>query len=424
MAGEKLETVDVQQKQEDRPRINSFGDFWTFFKSEFAPKQKRSTAFNLLSGIAVIIGVVVLAIRFFTGLGQPVTNLDQSFPFGLWMGFYIMSGVALSGGAYVLAFIVYILGAKKFRPVLRAAVLNALVFYVFSALVMFIALGRWWNIPNVFIGNFFGASSVMFIVLWLFLLYIVTLALEFSPTVAEWAGTTKLRKTLGTVAFGAAICGITISVLQQGGMGALLSMAKAKLHPLWYSEFLPAIFFISSIYAGIAMVIFMWAISRAVFSYQMDEDHRQSLDGITLTLGRICGGVIFAYVASVTLVALFEGDFAYIDSAMGYWWLLEMVGFVAIPGLMFIHGAQKKNPVTVHAAAVIAIAGVLLNRYNSVFLAYNWDFPFAQKYVPSAMEYLMMLAILSLHIWVFRWVVNRMPVMRKSPQWAAALDKD
>lgn len=424
MAGEKLETVEVQHKREDRPQINSFGDFWTFFKGEFRAKGNRATAFNLLSGIAIIIGVIVLAIRLFSGLDNPVTNLNQSFPWGLWMGFYVMSGVALSGGGFVLAFIVYIMGVKRFRPVLRAAVLNALIFYIFSAIVMFISLGRWWNIPNVFLGNFFGASSVMFIVIWLFLLYIVTSALEFSPTFAEWLGKTKLRKTLGTIALGAAIFGITISVLQQAGLGALLTMAKAKLHPLWYSEFLPVMFFISSIYAGISMVIFEGTISRKVFSYQMDEDYRQSHDDITLGFARICGGVIFAYFVLAIILAQFEGDFAYINSSMGYWWLLEIIGFVAIPGLMFIHGAQKKNIVTVRAAAVIAIAGILLNRYNSVFLAYNWNLPFAQKYIPSAMEYLMMFAIIALHIWVFRWVVNRMSVMRKSPEWASTFEKD
>lgn len=424
MAGEKLETVEVQRKLEDRPQIRSFGDFWSFFKSEFGPKVKRSTAFNLLSGIAVIIGVIILAIRFLAGLGHPVTNLNQSFPWGLWMGFYVMSGVALSGGGFVLAFIVYVLGVKKFQPVLRPAVLGALLFYVFGAIVLFISLGRWWNIPNVFVGNYFGASSVMFIVIWLFLLYIVTSALEFYPAFAEWLGSTKMRKTAGALALGAVVVGITISLLQQAGLGALLTMAKAKIHPLWYSEFLPVMFLLSSIYAGISMVIFEGIISRKVFSYQMDEDYRQSHDDITIGLARICGGVLFVYFVLTIMLAQFEGDFAYMGGAMGYWWLLELIGFIAIPGLMFIHGVQKKNPVTVRVAAVIAIVGLLLNRYNCVFLAYNWDLPFAQKYFPSAMEYLMILAVLSFHIWVFRWVVNRMPVMRKSPEWARTLEKE
>lgn len=424
MAGEKLETIAVEQKKEKRPQISSIGDFWGYFKNESRPKGNLSTAFNLLSGCAIIFGVILLVFRFAMGIGRPVTNLSQSFPWGLWIGFYVMSGAAFAGGGYVLAFIVYILGVNKYRPVLRAAILNAFLFYIFCSVVIVITFGRWWNIPNVFIGNEFGASSVLFVVIWLFFLYILTSALEFSPAAAEWLGKIKMRKTVGSLALVAAAFGITLSILHQTGLGALMTMAKGKIHPLWYTEMLPVMFFISSIYAGVSMVIFEGTISSKVFTYQIDEENRQSRDDILIGLARICGGVIFAYFSLNIILAKFEGDFALINSSMGYWWLLEMIGFVAIPGLMFIHGAQKRNTLTIQAAAIIAIAGILLNRYNNVFLAYNWSLPFSEKYYPSAIEYLVCLAIVFVQIWVFRWIVNRMFVMRKSPQWASTLDKD
>jgi Ni/Fe-hydrogenase subunit HybB-like protein len=424
MAGEKLETIAVEQKKEDRPQINSFHDFLDYFKNELKPKGNPSTVFNVLSGSVIIFGIILIIYRFLTGLGQPVTNLNQSFPWGLWIGFYVMSGSAFAGGGYVIAFLVYILGVGKFRPVLRSAILNALLFYVFCSVVIVIAFGRWWNLPNVFIGNQAGASSVLFVVLWLFLLYIVTSVIEFSPSVAEWLGKIKLRKTVGSLALGAVAFGITLSILHQAGLGALMTMAKGKIHPLWYTETLPFMFFISSIYAGVSMVIFEGTISDKIFTYQIDDSNRQSRDDILISLARICGGVIFAYFSLNMIIAKIEGDFTLINSSMGYWWLMEMIGFVAIPGLMFIHGAQKKNTLTIQVAAIIAMAGIILNRYNCVFLAYNWNIPFAGKYYPSAIESLTALAIVFVQIWVFRWIVNRMPVMRKSPQWASALDKD
>jgi len=424
MAGEKLETVAVEHKPEEKPQINSLGEFWNFFKDELKPRGNTSTAFNVLSGVAIAAGLIIILIRFFAGLGYPVTNLNQSFPWGLWMGFFVMCGVAFAGGGYVLAFIVYILGLKKYRPVLRVALLNALIAYILCSAVIIIAFGRSWNLPNVFIGNEFGAASVMFVVGWLFLLYLLTSALKFSPAFAEWIGNMKLRKTVGSLFLGAVAFGITLSILHQAGLGALMSMAKGKIHPFWYTELLPVMFFLSSIFAGLSMVIFIGTISRKVFSSQLDDEHRLPDDDIVLGLARICGGVIFAYFALSIIISRFEGDFALLNSAMGYWWLLEMIGFVAVPGLMFIHGAQKKNPVTVRAAAVIALAGIVLNRYNTVFLAYNWNLPFAEKYYPSFMEGIVTLAIISIHIWIFRWIVNRMPVLRKSPQWAVKLDKE
>jgi Ni/Fe-hydrogenase subunit HybB-like protein len=424
MAGEKLETVEVKQKPEQKLQINNFGDFWNFFKTELRPKGNMSSAFNLLSGIAIIFGAFIVVYRLVAGLGHPVTNLNQFSPWGLLFGFYVMSGAAFAGGGYVIAFIVYILGLKKYQPLLRAAVLNAFLFYVCCGVVIFIAFGRWWNIPNVFIGNEYGAASVLFVVGWLFLLYIVTSAIEFSPAVAEWLEKIKSRKTVGSLALGAVAFGITLSILHQAGLGALLTMAKGKIHPLWYTELFPVMFFVSSIFAGLSMVIFEGAISGKAFAGQMDDEQKASRDEMTMGLARICGGVIFGYVALAIIIAQREGDFAFINSAMGYWWLLEIIGFVAIPGLMFIHGAQKKNVVTIRAAAVIAMVGILLNRYNSVFLAYNWNLPFAEKYYPSVMEALITIAIISIQIWLFRWIVNRMPVIRKSPEWAGTLDKD
>jgi len=360
-------------------------------------------------------------IRYFGGLGQPVTNLSQSYPWGLWMAFLVMCGAAFAGGGYVLAFIVYIMGVKKYQPVLRSAVLYSLVSYIICSMVLFVEFGRWWNIPNVFIGNGLGAGSVMFVLIWLFLLYIVTSALQFSPAFAEWIGNSKMKRTSSAIVVGAAAFGIAFSVLHQAGLGALLTMAKSKIHPLWYSELLPVMFFVSSIYAGLSMLIITGMLSGNTL---MDEEHRNSDDEIVLGLARICGGAMFGYFALSILSGKFEGDFAFIRSSMGFWWLLEIIGFVAIPGLMFIHGAQKKNPVTVRAAAVIALLGVVLNRYNSVFLAYNWNLPFAEKYHPSFAEWVVAIAIASVLIWVFRWAVKRMPVMTKSPEWAVKIDKE
>jgi Ni/Fe-hydrogenase subunit HybB-like protein len=424
MAGEKLETVAVLEQPEKPAEIQIGRDFGSFFRKESTPKGNLATAFNLLSGVVVAFSVLAIAYRLFAGLGAPVTNLSQSSPWGLWMGFYIMCGVAFAAGGAVLTFIVSVLGVKKYRPFLRMAVLNNLLTSFFCLVIIVLSFGRWWNIPNVFIGNGFGANSVMFIVIWLFLLTIVPDALQFRPAFAEWIGNTTSRKKAAAVALGATVFSITLSVLQQAGVGALLTMAKGKIHPLWYSEMLPVLFFVSSIYAGISLVILIDTISEKVFSYQVDEEYRNSRFDVMMGFARICGGVMFGYFALSLIVAQFEGDFAFVNSGMGSWWLLEIIGFVAIPGLMFAHGAQKKNIRTIQTAAIIAMAGILLNRYNSVFLAYNWNLPFAERYFPSAIEWIVALAVVFVQVWVFRWIVNRMPVMRKSPQWADKFERD
>ena len=88
----------------------------------------------------------------------------------------------------------------------------------------------------------------------------------------------------------AVIFGITLSTLHQSGLGALYLMAKDKIHPLWYSEFIPIMFFVSSIFAGLSMVIFEGSISHKVFSMQLSEANHHKQNEIIRGLAKICAG--------------------------------------------------------------------------------------------------------------------------------------
>jgi hypothetical protein len=53
---------------------------------------------------------------------------------------------------------------------------------------------------------------------------------------------------------------------------------------------------------------------------------------------------------------------------------------------------------------------------NVSIIAFKWDSP--AHYYPSWMEIEITLAIILIEIWAFRWIVNRMPVLRALPSWA------
>jgi hypothetical protein len=100
---------------------------------------------------------------------------------------------------------------------------------------------------------------------------------------------------------------------------------------------------------------------------------------------------------------------------MGYWFLLEMIGFVLLPMSLFIYSYRAKNIFTVKLAAIMTILGVILNRLNVTVIGFRWDM--ASRYVPSWMEIVVTMAVLFTEIWIFRWVISRMPVLRDSPAW-------
>jgi Ni/Fe-hydrogenase subunit HybB-like protein len=158
--------------------------FVGFMLQEMKPKGKLLTPFNVISVPIMLLGVVLLVLRFTKGLGA-VTNLSQDFPWGFWIGFDVVTGVAFAGGAYVITFTVYVMKREKYHPIVRATVLNGFLAYVFYAGALVLDVGRPWNMVNPIIGNSFGYSSVLFLVAWHFLLYMIAEFVEFSPVVAE-----------------------------------------------------------------------------------------------------------------------------------------------------------------------------------------------------------------------------------------------
>ncbi len=103
---------------------------------------------------------------------------------------------------------------------------------------------------------------------------------------------------------------------------------------------------------------------------------------------------------------------------MGYWYLTEIIGLVAIPCIMFFQGARYGNLLLIRIAAILTMIGIIINRLNISIIAYKWWIPLSERYFPSWMEIVITLAIIFTEVWVFRWIVTRMPVFGKSPEWA------
>ncbi|RKZ19979.1 Ni/Fe-hydrogenase cytochrome b subunit [bacterium] len=408
-----------QTPETTTPQIGSIGDFLRFLASEMKPKGKFLTPFNMISIPIIMVGMVLIVIRFIYGIGA-ITNLDQETPWGIWIGFDVVTGVALAGGAYVLTFIVYIMGRQRYHSIVRSVVLNGFLAYMFYAGALMLDLGRPWNIINPIIGNNFGVSSVLFLVAWHFMLYMAAEFIEFSPAVAEWLGMKRLRRITGGLTVAAVIFGITLSTLHQSGLGALFLMAESKIHPLWYTEFIPVLFFVSSIFAGLSMVIVEGSISHKVFASRLGKAVHGGHDNILIGLGKICAGSMFVYLFLKLLVVTHGQQYALLFTGWGAWFLVEVLGFVLVPLLLFFKAVKDENIKLIKTAAALTLVGILLNRLNISVIAFNW---FSENhYVPHWAEIWVTVTIILLEIWALRWIVHRMPVLSDPPAWAAEMD--
>lgn len=402
-------TEHILTKKDDRKSV------WKFLAEELKPKGKLFTPFNLITIPVIILGIILIIIRFTSGLGA-VTNLTQEVPWGLWKGFNVVTGVAFAGGAYVVTFMVYILNMKQYKPIVRATVLNGFLAYMFYAGALVLDLGRPLSIINPIIGNDFGVSSVLFLVAWHFLLYMIAQLIEFSPAVAEWVGARRAHKILSGMTLAAVIFGITLSTLHQSGLGALFLMAREKIHPLWYSEWIPILFFVSSIFAGLSMVIFEGSISYRVFSGQINEKNKKAHRKILHGLSKVCTMALFVYLFLQILNFVHSKNWEYLGTRMGNWYLVEIIGFVVVPMILFFYSYRRQNILLIRAAAIMTIIGIIINRLNISIIGFQWDA--AQQYYPTWKEFVVSLTIIFIEIWIFRWIIRRLPVLSDSPGWA------
>jgi Ni/Fe-hydrogenase subunit HybB-like protein len=389
-----------------------------FWLSELKPKGKILTPFNIISCITIVAAIIILFIRFKNGLGS-VVHPDQDRPWGLWINFNVITGVAFAGGAFVVTFMVYILGLEKYRHIVRATILYALLAYIFYAGALLLDLGRPWRVINPIIGNSFGISSVLFLVAWHFILYMGSLFIEFYPTVTEWITFKKQRKFFATLTLAVVIFGIALSTLHQSGLGALFLMAMPKIHPLWYSEFIPILFFISSIFAGLSLVIILETVGQRVFRDIKSSEYKDSHGPIMIALARICSIAMFVYLFMVMLVFLHGKDYFHINSGWGIWYFVEVIGFVLIPCMIFLLGYRRANLNLIRIAAAMSIVGIILNRLNISTISYNW-FDNSLHW-PTWMEIVVSVAVIFVQILVFRWIVRRMPVYKESPAWISGV---
>ncbi|MFH1809793.1 MAG: NrfD/PsrC family molybdoenzyme membrane anchor subunit [Pseudomonadota bacterium] len=386
-----------------------------FLLGELKPKGKLLTPFNIISVPVMLVGAVLIAIRFIYGLGS-VTNLNQEFPWGFWVSFDVITGVAFAGGAYLVTFAVYVMGKEKYHPIVRATVLNGFLAYLFYAIALTLDLGRPWNIVNPIIGNSFGYNSILFLVAWHFMLYMASEFIEFSPAIAEWLNLKKAQRVLTGLTLVTVIFGVTLSCLHQSGVGALFLLAKSKIHPLWYSEFIPVLFLVSSVASGASVIILEGSISHRVFRGQLGKDKHGSFDQIVLGLGRGAAVALFLYFFLKVMAFVHGHHWDYIFTGWGQWYMVEMLGFVVLPCALFAAAYKQQDVRLAQVAAVLTLIGIVLNRLNISLIAFNWNTD--ATYFPSVYEFIVTFSILFAEIWAFRWVVHRLPVLREGPDWS------
>ncbi|HJX12976.1 MAG TPA: Ni/Fe-hydrogenase cytochrome b subunit [Dehalococcoidales bacterium] len=366
--------------------------------------QKRSFPIgtSILSAL-VIIGMLVMIIRYLNGLGA-MSNLSDGRAWGLWISFDLYCGVALAAGGFTLAGAVYIFNLKKYHPVVRPAVLTAFLGYTLVILALLVDLGQPWYIWHAII--YWNVHSPLFEVAVCVMTYTAVLALEFSPAVFERVNWHVPLRLIRAIQIPLVISGVVLSTLHQSSLGSMLLMMPETLHALWYTPVLPILFLTSAVAVGPAMVIFESTLSTRVFGHKLDID---ILGGLARVIPYILG--VYLLLKVIDLMA--TGEIGLIFSAYPQnllWWGEITIG-VILPIILFSMSGMRQSRNAVFWTSVLVVIGLVLNRFNVSMLALGIRPGYA--YFPHWMEFAISVGLVADALLVI-WLAHRfLPIVER-----------
>ena len=357
--------------------------------------------------LLIIAGSGVALFRMTKGLGA-VTNMNDMYPWGFWLGFDLLGGVAMAAGGFIIATAIYLFNWKKYKPIGRPAILTAFLGYLMAVIAIFLDIGhpfRLWH-PSIM----WQVHSVMWIVAIHVILYTTTLAIEASPMFFEKVGMKSALNTVNKIMIGAVIFGVMLSTLHQSSLGALFLIAPSKMSPLWFSTFLPYLFLVSCIAMGMAMVSSETMLSAKAFKHKIDKEIYFGLArGMLNTLVIYLILKIFFLFKDAGIGLAFDGS---MEANM---FLLEMALGVVIPILLLANKSIRTNTRGIFAVNILVIIGVLVNRLNvCIFSQQEFTTARGANYFPSLMEFLISLGIVALGVFLFKMAAKHLPLFAKA----------
>ncbi len=353
------------------------------------------TVKTLLWAVMGVWAVVTVA-RFVHGIGA-TSGLNDVAPWGFWIAFDVMAGVALAAGGFVVAALVYIFGIERYHHFARPAILTALLGYIAVAVGLLYDLGIPWHIwhPMVMPQH----HSVLFEVAMCVMCYLTVLALEFSPAVLEHPLFHRplFQRILGIVkrlTIPLVIAGIVLSTLHQSSLGSLFLIQPFRVHPLWYSPILYVLFFVSAVGLGLMMVTLEALVSAWLFGHKVDTE---ALAGF----GRLASFVLIIYVL-IRVGDLWDRGIlpARLD---GSWqaglFITELAVSAIIPAVLLAFNRVRHSIPGLATASIMTVFGIIGYRFNICIIAF--DRPESMGYWPTWTEVAISAGIVSGAILVF-----------------------
>ena len=375
------------------------------------PYLTRTTV--MAASMVAIMGVLVL-IRFCFGLGS-VTNLNNGFPWGLWLAYDMVAGSAVGCGGYAVALVVYALNRGQYHPLMRAAILASMFGYALGGVSVIFDMSRWWNAWHIFWPAYFNLNSVLIEVALCVSIYTMVLMLEFAPPLVEklvgWtahrggklhAAATTLEKVMNKTLFVFIALGMTLPTMHQSSLGTMLIPLGPLLNPLWQTPVLPALFLLTALCIGYGVVMLEATLVSDRFS-RPSEAHLLAL------LSRYLIGAVIAFLAIRWGGLIYQGKLHFLFTSGGLSVAFFAENALFLIAVMLLWSKQRRlAPRYQFVAAMCILSGGILYRLDAYLIAYGragWH------YFPSVPELLVTFGLIAVEVLGYVLIVKFFPVL-------------
>jgi Ni/Fe-hydrogenase subunit HybB-like protein len=364
---------------------------------------------RVLTAVIFVTGIYATYLRFFVGF-RASTNLSDQMPWGLWVGLGTLCGIGLSAAGFGISAAVYLLNMERYRPILRASILISFLGYMTVCVGYLYEIGLPWRFWHPIV--MWNHRSVLFDVCICIMTYTTVLTFEFAPALIEklpWKGFRDLvLRAHHRVLIGVVMAGVLLSSMHQSYLGGLYLIAQGKVHPLWYSQYMHAIFYLSAIPAGLALTVMAIYLCMRSLNVRVDFS-------ILADCGRMIQLllIVFVFFKALDLSANQAWGYAFQPTAeAGYFWL-EMVLFALVPIYLLSRKDVRSNPLRLYWACAVVVAGFMVNRLNVSIN--SLQSAMGAHYVPKWSELASSLLVVTAAVLVFRYAVIYLDILPKMP---------
>lgn len=363
------------------------------------------------------LGTAAGSVRFLQGLGA-ASAMNDGYPWGIWIAIDVVVGTALGSGGFAVALLVYILNRGKYHPLVRPALLTSALGYTAGATAIVFDVGRYWNlwkVPFAYNGRYNWSSGLLEVALCV-MAYTAVLWIEISPAFLErWKDEPGplqglAQKALPVVekAFPIILAfGVVLPAMHQSTLGSLFLVSVTKLHKLWHTPLLPALFLVSCVGMGYAAVVVESVFSARAFRRPLETRMLGDLSGIMAGLTAV---YLVIRLADVALRGRLGLAFAFDFHALVFWAEI-LLAAVATGMLWSTRGTRDAGALLRGAFALMAAGGLYrVDVYLTAFDPGNgW------RYFPSLGEILVTLGIVAVETMVYIFVVRKFPILAGAP---------